>query len=65
MAAAPRKGGGIKMTPTKAAQARAMYDQKVYTVQPIAETLGVSIGSIYRRLSDGGATTKQPSTAPS
>jgi DNA invertase Pin-like site-specific DNA recombinase len=46
-----RKGGGRhKMTPTKARQARAMYDEKTYTVQQIAETFGVSRGTIYRHL---------------
>jgi DNA invertase Pin-like site-specific DNA recombinase len=46
-----RKGGGrFKMTPTKAAQARAMYDGKAHTVQEIAETFGVSRGTIYRHL---------------
>ena len=44
-------GGGVKMTPTKAQQARTMYDQKIYTVQEIAETLGVSRVTIYRHLS--------------
>ena len=48
-----RKGGGrSKMTPTKAAQARAMYDEKVYTVQQIAETFGGSRGTIYRHLAE-------------
>lgn len=46
-----RKGGGrFKMTATKARQARAMYDEKTYTVQQIAETFGVSRGTIYRHL---------------
>lgn len=46
-----RKGGGrFKMTATKARQARAMYDEKSYTVQQIAETFGVSRGTIYRHL---------------
>lgn len=46
-----RKGGGrFKMTATKARQARAMYDEKSYTVQQIAETLGVARGTIYRHL---------------
>ena len=40
------------MTLTKAAQARAMYDQKVYTVQQIAETFGDSRGTIQRHLTD-------------
>lgn len=29
-----------------------MYDQKVYTVHQIAETFGVSRGTIYRNLTD-------------
>ena len=46
-----RKGGGrFKMTATKARQARAMYDEKSYTVQQIAERFGVSRGTIYRHL---------------
>lgn len=46
-----RKGGGRhKMTPTKVRQAQAMYDEKTYTVQQIAETFGVSRGTIYRHL---------------
>ncbi|OEH62170.1 DNA invertase [Arthrobacter sp. D2] len=49
-----RTGGGrVKMTPTKTQQARSMYDQKIYTVREIAETLGVSRGTIYRHLSPG------------
>ncbi len=48
-----RKGGGrFKMTPTKARQARAMYDEETYTVQQIAETFGVSRGTIYRHLGE-------------
>ncbi|MBL0707144.1 recombinase family protein [Sinomonas sp. JC656] len=48
-----RKGGGrLKLTPTKARQARAMYDEKTYTVQQIAETFGVSRGTIYRHLTE-------------
>lgn len=46
-----RKGGPkFKMTPTKIAQARAMYDSKKHTVQEIAETFGVSRPTIYRHL---------------
>ncbi|MDN5655186.1 MAG: helix-turn-helix domain-containing protein, partial [Kocuria sp.] len=46
-----RKGGPkFKMTPTKAKQARAMYDEVKYTVQQIAETFGVSRPTIYRHL---------------
>ena len=53
-----RKGGGrFKMTPTKAAQARAMYDTRQHTVQEIADTLGVSRGTIYRHLADQTAGT--------
>lgn len=48
-----RKGGGrVKMSPTKAAQARAMYDAREHTVAQIAETFGVSRGTIYRHLSE-------------
>lgn len=47
-----RNGGPkFKMTPTKIAQARAMYDSKKHTVQEIAETFGVSRPTIYRHLS--------------
>lgn len=49
----PHRRGRIKMTPTKAQQARSMYGQKIYTVQEIAETLGVSRGTIYRHLAHG------------
>lgn len=50
-----RTGGGrFKMTPTKARQARAMYDEQTYTVAQIADTFGVSRGTIYRHLSDAG-----------
>jgi DNA invertase Pin-like site-specific DNA recombinase len=46
-----RKGGGrFKMTPIKAKQARAMYDTRQHTVQEIADTFGVSRGTIYRHL---------------
>ncbi|NQX10390.1 recombinase family protein [Microbacteriaceae bacterium VKM Ac-2855] len=47
-----KSGGRHKMTPTKARQARAMYDEKTYTVQQIAETFGVSRGTIYRHLAE-------------
>jgi DNA-directed RNA polymerase specialized sigma24 family protein len=40
------------MTPSKAKQARTMYDVKSYTVQQIAETFGVSRGTIYRHLAE-------------
>jgi len=46
-----RKGGGrLKMTATKARQARAMCAGKSYAVQQIAEMFGVSRGTIYRHL---------------
>ncbi|WP_394253552.1 recombinase family protein [Arthrobacter pityocampae] len=46
-----RTGGGrVKLTPNRARQARAMYEEKTYTVQQIAETFGVSRGTIYRHL---------------
>lgn len=46
-----RMGGGrSEMTRIKANQARAMYDTKQHTVQEIAETFGVSRGTIYRHL---------------
>ena len=48
-----RTGGGrFKMTPTRASQARAMYDTRQHTVQEIADTFGVSRGTIYRHLTD-------------
>jgi DNA invertase Pin-like site-specific DNA recombinase len=45
-------GGRVKLTPTKAVQARVMYDTREYTVQQIADTFGVSRGTIYRHLDD-------------
>jgi DNA invertase Pin-like site-specific DNA recombinase len=46
-----RKGGPrFKMTPTKVAQARVMYDGGEHTVQEIADTFGVSRPTIYRHL---------------
>lgn len=46
-----RKGGPkFKMTATKIAQARAMYDAGGHTVQEIADTFGVSRPTIYRHL---------------
>ena len=46
-----RKGGPkFKMTPTRARQARAMYDAGQHTVQEIAGTFGVSRPTIYRHL---------------
>jgi DNA invertase Pin-like site-specific DNA recombinase len=53
-----RKGGPkFKMTPTRIAQARAMYDAGQHTVQEIADTFGVSRPTIYRHLTavDGSA----------
>ena len=48
-----RKGGPkFKMTPTRAQQARAMYDAGQHTVQEIADTFGVSRPTIYRHLAD-------------
>ncbi len=45
------KGGPkFKMTPTKVAQARSMYDTGQHTVQQIADTFGVSRPTIYRHL---------------
>ena len=53
-----RTGGGrSKMTATKARQARAMYEEKTYTVRQIADTFGVSRGTIYRHLTSDTATT--------
>lgn len=50
-----RKGGPkFKMTPTKARQARVMYDAGEHTVQEIADTFGVSRPTIYRHLALGG-----------
>lgn len=46
-----RKGGAkYKMTSTKAETARKMYDSKEYTVQQIADTIGVGRSTIYRYL---------------
>ena len=48
-----RNGGPkFKMTPTKIAQARAMYDAGQHTVQEIADTFGVSRPTIYRHLAE-------------
>ena len=50
-----RNGGPkFKMTPTRIAQARSMYDAGGHTVQQIADTFGVSRPTIYRHL-DGAA----------
>jgi len=56
------RGGGpkFKMTPTRIAQARAMYDAGQHTVQQIADTFGVSRPTIYRHLGDNAA----PPVAP-
>jgi len=49
-----RRGGGVvKMTATKAAQARLMYDAGGHTVAQIAETFGVSRATVYRHLGAG------------
>lgn len=49
-----RKGGPkFKMTPTRVAQARAMYDAREHTVAEIAATFGVSRPTIYRHLQAG------------
>ena len=46
-----RRGGPkFKMTPTRIAQARAMYDAGQHTLQEIADTFGVSRPTIYRHL---------------
>lgn len=39
-----------KLTPTKRDQARLMYESQKYTVQQIADALGVSRATIYRHL---------------
>jgi len=48
------RGGGpkFKMTPTRIAQARSMYDAGQHTVQQIADTFGVSRPTIYRHLAE-------------
>jgi len=56
-----RKGGPkFKMTPNKIAQARAMYDGGLHTVQDIADTLEVSRPAVYRHLTDRGAAASGP-----
>jgi DNA invertase Pin-like site-specific DNA recombinase len=46
-----RKGGApFKMTKAKAQTAREMYDSKRYTLQQIADTIGVGRSTIYRYL---------------
>lgn len=51
-----RQGGRRpKMTDTKLATAREMYDSKRYTVAQIAETLGVSRATLYRALGVKGS----------
>lgn len=53
-----RNGGRpTVMPPEKVAAARQMYDSKQYTVETIAQTLGVSRASIYRHL---GASAPDP-----
>jgi DNA invertase Pin-like site-specific DNA recombinase len=48
-----RTGGGrFMIIPTKAKPARTVCDTKSYTLQQIAETIGVSRGTIYRHLGD-------------
>lgn len=50
-----RKGGPkFKMTATKIAQARAMYDAGGRAVQEIADTFGVSRPTVYRHLARPG-----------
>lgn len=44
---------GTTTTCREAKQARAMYDEKTYTVQQIADSFGVSRGTIYRHLAEG------------
>ena len=63
-----RQGGPkFKMTPSRATQARAMYDAGQHTVQEIADTFGVSRPTIYRHLTGAGgppaATALQEATA--
>jgi len=51
-----RKGGPkFKMTPTRIAQAWAMYDGGKHTVQEIADTFGVSRPTVYRHLAERAA----------
>jgi DNA invertase Pin-like site-specific DNA recombinase len=48
-----RNGGRpTVMPPDKVATARQMYDSKKYTVEAIAQVLGVSRASIYRHLAE-------------
>jgi len=57
-----RKGGPkFKMSPTRIAQARSMYDDGKHTVQQIADTFGVSRPTIYRHL--GTALPARPKAA--
>jgi len=56
-----RKGGPkFKMTPTRIAQARSMYDAGGHTVQQIADTFGVSRPTIYRHLAERAGTGAGP-----
>ncbi len=48
------------MTPTRIAQARAMYDGRKHTVQELANTFGVSRPTVYRHLSDRSAAAAGP-----
>ena len=58
LAAARARGrvGGrpAKMTPNKIKVARKMYDSKEYTVEAIAEAVGVSRKTVYRHLAPTG-----------
>jgi DNA invertase Pin-like site-specific DNA recombinase len=57
-----RKGGPkFKMTPTRIAQARSMYDAGQHTVQQIADTFGVSRPTIYRYLGERTTAPTRPS----
>ncbi|MFJ6281309.1 helix-turn-helix domain-containing protein [Arthrobacter subterraneus] len=42
----------MKITPNRLRQARAICEEKTYTVQQIAETFGVSRGIIYRHFGE-------------
>ena len=60
-----RKGGPkFKMTPTRIAQARSMYDAGEHTVQQIADTFAVSRPTIYRHLGSRSATADKGRTRP-
>ncbi|MGC8488939.1 MAG: recombinase family protein [Clostridia bacterium] len=50
-----RHGGRpLVMSPDKVATARRMYESKEFTIEAIANVLGVSRASIYRHLADAG-----------